>query len=91
MSDSKVYLEYKGALGDTVCLTAFFPELSERFSAKITVISSWPGVFKNNPYIDTIIEQSDIVLMLVSHRQFLRIDPATLQSKVVIDTVGVWS
>ena len=38
----------------------------------------------------TAIAQSDIVLLLVDHRQFLGIDPADLTDKTVIDTRGLW-
>ena len=34
---------------------------------------------------------ADIVVLLVDHRQFRSIDPATLAEKVVVDTRGLWS
>lgn len=39
---------------------------------------------------ESAIEAADIVLMLVDHTPFKRIDRETLQEKVVIDTRGVW-
>lgn len=39
---------------------------------------------------ETAIAQSDIVLLLVDHRQFLGIDPADFADKTVIDTRGLW-
>ena len=48
-------IDYRGALGDTICLTAFLPELSEKFNEKITVITIWPDVFKHNKYVKEII------------------------------------
>ncbi len=39
----------------------------------------------------TAIDEADIVVELVAHRQFKRIDGSSLKDKVVIDTVGLWS
>jgi UDP-N-acetyl-D-mannosaminuronic acid dehydrogenase len=39
--------------------------------------------------LDTAIARSDIVLVLVDHRQFRGIKPAALQEKIVIDTRGM--
>lgn len=40
--------------------------------------------------VDAAIEEADIVVMLVDHTPFKRIDREQLQEKVVIDTKGVW-
>lgn len=39
----------------------------------------------------TAIDQADIVVLLVDHRQFNLIDPAALDGKVLIDTRGLWT
>jgi UDP-N-acetyl-D-mannosaminuronic acid dehydrogenase len=36
------------------------------------------------------LEESDVVVLLVDHRQFLRIDRELLDLKIVIDTRGAW-
>jgi UDP-N-acetyl-D-mannosaminuronic acid dehydrogenase len=38
----------------------------------------------------TAIEQSDVVVLLVNHKQFLSIDPELLANKIVIDTRGMF-
>ncbi len=40
--------------------------------------------------LDEAVERADIVVLLVAHGGFLRIDRARLIGKVVIDTRGVW-
>jgi UDP-N-acetyl-D-mannosaminuronic acid dehydrogenase len=39
---------------------------------------------------DDAIEQADIVLLLVDHAQFLKVERSALDGKVVIDTRGAW-
>lgn len=51
-------------------------------------LSSLPNVQHQDA--ETAIEEADIVVMLVDHTPFKRIDRALLQEKVVIDTKGVW-
>jgi UDP-N-acetyl-D-mannosaminuronic acid dehydrogenase len=34
--------------------------------------------------------EADVIVLLVDHRQFLRIDREILDLKVVIDTQGAW-
>ena len=36
------------------------------------------------------LEEADIVLLLVSHKQFKEVDPRKFQERVFIDTVGLW-
>ena len=50
-----VTIDYRGALGDTICLTAFLPELSRKFNEKIIVNTHWPDVFRENDYVSDII------------------------------------
>ena len=40
--------------------------------------------------LDEALEQANIILLLVAHKQFSDIDRHKLQDKVVIDTVGLW-
>ena len=40
--------------------------------------------------LDDALEQADIVLLLVDHAPFRNVDPDQLQSKVVLDTKGLW-
>ncbi len=36
------------------------------------------------------IEKADIILLLVAHKEFAKINPRTINETVVIDTVGLW-
>ena len=40
--------------------------------------------------LDTAIAEADIIVLLVAHRQFHHIAPATLSEKIVIDTCGIF-
>ncbi|MEN9633908.1 MAG: hypothetical protein RL077_2312 [Verrucomicrobiota bacterium] len=40
--------------------------------------------------LDEALRRADIVVLLVNHRQFLAVDRARLDGKIVIDTRGVW-
>jgi UDP-N-acetyl-D-mannosaminuronic acid dehydrogenase len=40
--------------------------------------------------LDEALDRSDVVLLLVHHSEFVRLDPALLQGKQVIDTRGAW-
>ena len=44
-------------------------------------------------YVDALsaIDQADIVVLLVDHRQFSLIDPEALQDKKLVDTRGLWT
>jgi UDP-N-acetyl-D-mannosaminuronic acid dehydrogenase len=53
-----------------------------------------PKQFADNPRVHWVglseaLDKADIVVVLVAHRQFLRLDRAALTGKIVIDTVGV--
>ncbi|MCK5000420.1 MAG: glycosyltransferase family 9 protein [Anaerohalosphaera sp.] len=55
----RVLIHYKGALGDTICLTACLAEFKLRNpDSSIVVHTSYPDVFVNNPYVDDIIRES---------------------------------
>ncbi|HEY6012287.1 MAG TPA: UDP-N-acetyl-D-mannosamine dehydrogenase [Nitrospirota bacterium] len=40
--------------------------------------------------LDKVLRESDILVLLVNHRQFLDIDRELLKEKIVIDTRGIW-
>ena len=40
--------------------------------------------------LQTALQEADIVVLLVDHRQFKRIDRELLKIKIVIDTCGMW-
>ena len=40
--------------------------------------------------LDTAIEEADLILLLVNHKEFVELDTTKLQGKTVIDTKGVW-
>lgn len=40
--------------------------------------------------LDTTLKQADILVLLVAHQQFKKIDRELLKPKIVIDTCGVW-
>ncbi len=48
---------------------------------------------RNNVRLDTFgpaLKAADIILLLVDHQQFRRVEPAQLREKIVIDTRGLW-
>lgn len=49
-----VYLDLTNAraLGDAICSTPTIKKLYESYERKINIISQYPEVFKNNPYVD---------------------------------------
>ncbi len=40
--------------------------------------------------LDLVMQEADIILLLVAHQQFRKIDPELLKLKIVIDTCGIW-
>jgi UDP-N-acetyl-D-mannosaminuronic acid dehydrogenase len=40
--------------------------------------------------LDKVLKESDIIVLLVNHRQFYDVDRELLKEKVVIDTRGIW-
>jgi ADP-heptose:LPS heptosyltransferase len=49
-----IYLDLTNAraLGDAICATPTIKKLYESYERKINVISQYPEIFKNNPYVD---------------------------------------
>lgn len=45
--------------------------------------------FKLHP-LDKVLKESDIIVLLVNHKQFYDIDRELLKEKIVIDTRGIW-
>ena len=66
--------------------------LTERVSGEVLVVEPNLTEFSDLPLssLEEALSRADIVVALVSHRSFKRIDPALLQSKVVIDACGVF-
>jgi UDP-N-acetyl-D-mannosaminuronic acid dehydrogenase len=40
--------------------------------------------------VDEALDRSDVVLLLVHHSEFVRLDPSLLRGKHVVDTRGIW-
>ncbi len=40
--------------------------------------------------LDAVLRESDILVLLVNHKQFYDVDRELLQEKIVIDTRGIW-
>jgi len=40
--------------------------------------------------LETTLKQADILVLLVAHQQFKKIDRELLKPKIVIDTCGIW-
>lgn len=73
-------------------------ELSERFAGQVVVVE--PNIRKLPDSLDgkvrlyelnEALSEADVVVILVDHAQFKRVDPVRLQAKVVIDTRGLLS
>jgi ADP-heptose:LPS heptosyltransferase len=77
-----IYLEYKGALGDTICLTAFLPELKKKYGKQISVVSSWPTIFENNPYVKYIVKEPSIERFLGAKIILRKIIPESIIRKI---------
>lgn len=41
--------------------------------------------------LDEAVDRADLVMLLVDHDEFLEVDPASLEGKLVIDTKGIWA
>jgi len=41
--------------------------------------------------LESTLQEADIVVLLVNHREFIKVDPARLNEKIVIDTRGIWT
>ncbi len=59
-----------------------------------TVLACEPYVKKFSEFplhpLDKVVRESDILVLLVNHRQFLDLDRELLKEKIVIDTRGIW-
>lgn len=51
-------------------------------------LASIPNVSQQD--LDTAIEEADLILLLVNHKEFVALDTTKLQGKTVIDTKGIW-
>ncbi len=59
------------AIGDQVCMTSVVRSLSEQYSFKIVVISSYPMIFDHNPYVWKLIDANKFGDYLVRFLRFL--------------------
>lgn len=50
------------ALGDTLCSTPVLKKLCESYNSKITVITNYPELFKNNPLVEKVYHSGNINL-----------------------------
>jgi autotransporter strand-loop-strand O-heptosyltransferase len=48
----QAFYTISGALGDAICATPVIRKLSEVYNSKITVISKYPKIFQNCPYVE---------------------------------------
>lgn len=71
-------------------------ELAERFAGQVLVVEpnirTLPGVLEGKARLcelNDALAEADVILVLVDHAPFKRIDPVRLQAKVVIDTRGL--
>ena len=48
------------ALGDTICSTPTLRRLSKTYQQKIIVITNYPEIFKNNPYVKKVYSENAI-------------------------------
>jgi UDP-N-acetyl-D-mannosaminuronic acid dehydrogenase len=67
-------------------------ELIREKIGKILVCEPYVKDFKEfelHP-LDTVLKESDIIVLLVNHKQFYDVDRELLKEKIVIDTRGIW-
>ncbi|MDE1179738.1 UDP-N-acetyl-D-mannosamine dehydrogenase [Paraburkholderia sp.] len=73
-------------------------QLGERFAGQVLAVE--PNIRMLPPSLDGVVQlcelnealaQADVIVVLVDHAQFKRIDPVRMQAKVVIDTRGMLS
>ncbi|UDJ86995.1 UDP-N-acetyl-D-mannosamine dehydrogenase [Erwinia amylovora] len=65
--------------GTTLVVEPNVPHLPAALQEKATLVT-----------LDDALQQADVLVMLVDHRQFKAIDPATLNQPWIVDTKGVW-
>lgn len=59
---NKIYIDLSDSLGlgDTICSTPTIRKIYHAYNKKISVITHYPEVFKNNDYIETIVNPIDL-------------------------------
>ncbi len=67
-------------------------KLKERQAGRLMVCEPYCSEHKDFDLydLDTTLKQADILVLLVAHQQFKKIDRELLKPKIVIDTCGVW-
>nr|WP_041474649.1 UDP-N-acetyl-D-mannosamine dehydrogenase [Erwinia sp. Ejp617] len=65
--------------GSTLVVEPNVQQLPASLQEKVTLVT-----------LDEALQQADVLVMLVDHRQFKAIDPATLNQPWIVDTKGVW-
>ncbi|CAY72489.1 UDP-N-acetyl-D-mannosaminuronic acid dehydrogenase [Erwinia pyrifoliae DSM 12163] len=65
--------------GTTLVVEPNVQQLPASLQEKVTLVT-----------LDEALQQADVLVMLVDHRQFKAIDPATLNQPWIVDTKGVW-
>ena len=95
-------LAYKANIDDlrespAVTITA---SLTERFDGEVLVVEpnskTLPDTLAGTKgltmcELDVALKKSQVIALLVDHREFRDLDPTLLEGKVVIDTRGIWS
>jgi ADP-heptose:LPS heptosyltransferase len=66
------------SLGDTLCSTPTLKKLYDSYNVKITVISNYPEIFRNNPYVDKTYHTQNMDMdfvknMFTTHNSFYNI------------------
>lgn len=84
-------------IGKILVVEPYINELPKKLSSnhsnssnKEVAVALEEQVDINLANLDMALEEADIVLLLVNHKQFANIDRNLLKNKVVIDTRGVW-
>lgn len=74
------------ALGDTICSTPTLRKLSETYQQKLVVITNYPEIFKNNPYVKKVYTENAIDIEYVKRNHLYHNSFHSLGSK---DQFGV--
>ena len=65
--------------GSTLVVEPHIHQLPEKLRDKVTLLA-----------LDDALQQADVLVMLVDHRQFKAIRPEAVQQSYIVDTKGVW-
>ncbi|ROR04621.1 UDP-N-acetyl-D-mannosamine dehydrogenase [Erwinia sp. JUb26] len=65
--------------GSTLVVEPHVQQLPEKLRDKVTLLA-----------LDDALQQADVLVMLVDHRQFKAIQPEAVQQRFIVDTKGVW-